>query len=106
MRRQAGASKNMNRRLVELGLRQKRNDDTAGTIHNAPLDGNRTGCTAFNGSGRKRRPRHRQGTSQVFYGRPSEGKETEDYLAPRTDMIIARLLKIHPRRGDLLARPF
>jgi hypothetical protein len=96
----------MNRRLVELGLRQKRNDDTAGTIHNAPLDGNRTGCTAFNGSGRKRRPRHRQGTSQVFYGRPSEGKETEDYLAPLTDMIIARLLKIHPRRGDLLARPF
>ena len=27
-------------------------------------------------------------TSQVFYGRPSEGQETEDYLAPREDMIM------------------
>ena len=31
------------------GIAGIRNDDTAGAIHNAPLDGNGRGCPAFNG---------------------------------------------------------
>jgi hypothetical protein len=38
-------------------------------------------------------------TSQVFYGRPGQGQEIEDYLAPREDMIMR---ESPSRRNDLM----
>ena len=68
--------------------KRRANDNTAGAIQNAALDGNRTGRTTFNGSGRKRCPQHRQRTSQIFYGRPSQCEKTEPCLAAHEGMIV------------------
>jgi hypothetical protein len=42
---------------------------------------------------------HRERTSQVFYGRPGQGQEIEDYLALREDMIMR---ESPSRRNDLM----